>query len=227
MRRGHEFHHLTHARRRRSASAPGGTVDHHDGEGEIVLVRDLMVREVKTIGPDASLAVAAGIMRDHHIGCLPVLEGERLVGMITDRDIAIRGVAEGLDPYRAAVREVMSTEAITCSVEATVEQARELMEANLIKHLPVLDEAGRLVGILAMRDITGQFAKFKPHQVTFYRKVAGSSGQMRNVEVTRIYLSPAINKDEAVATALAKFEEDRGLSSWDQGADSYELEEGS
>ena len=78
-------------------------------------------------------------MRDQDVGCLPVLERERLIGMITDRDIVVRGVAEGLDPHRAIVREAMSANAIACSVEHTVDQARALMAANLIKHLPVLD----------------------------------------------------------------------------------------
>ena len=190
-----------------------------------MLVKELMRRDVTTIGPDASLALAALTMRDQDVGCLPVLEGERLIGMITDRDIIVRGVAEGLDPYRAVVREAMSTKAIACSAEHTVDQAQELMAANLIKHLPVLDGRERIVGLVTLRDITGQFAKCRPHQVTFYKRVASSSGQVRNVEVAKVYLSPAIEKNEVVAAALAKFEQDRGLARWDQGADGYELEE--
>ena len=105
-----------------------------------MLVKDVMKREVATVGPDASLGSAARAMRDHDVGCLPVLENGRLIGMITDRDIVVRGVAEGLDPRRAIVREAMSTDAIACSAERTVDQARALMAVNLIKHLPVLDE---------------------------------------------------------------------------------------
>jgi CBS domain-containing protein len=110
------------------------------------LVEDLMKREIVTVGPDASMAVAARVVRDREVGGLPVLDGERLIGMITDRDIVVRGVAEGLDPDRAMVRETMSANAIACSVEHTVEQARALMATNLIKHLPVLDEGERVVG---------------------------------------------------------------------------------
>jgi CBS domain-containing protein len=73
-----------------------------------VLVKDVMKREVATVGPDASLGSVARAMRDHDVGCLPVLENGRLIGMITDRDIVVRGVAEGLDPHRAIVREAMS-----------------------------------------------------------------------------------------------------------------------
>ena len=82
--------------------------------------------------------------------------------MITDCDIVVRGVAEGLDPHRAMVREAMSTNAIACSVEHTVEEARALMAANLIKHLPVLDGGGRVVGLVALRDITGHSRSASP-----------------------------------------------------------------
>ena len=190
-----------------------------------MLVKDVMKREVATVGPDASVSLAARLMRDQEVGCLPVLERERLIGMITDRDIVVRGVAEGLDPHRAIVREAMSANAIACSVEHTVEQARALMAANLIKHLPVLDERERVVGLVALRDITGQFAKCKPHEVTFYKRVAGSSGRIHNIEVGKVYLSPAIKKDDVVPAALARFEQDRGLARWDQAADGYELKE--
>ena len=113
-------------------------------EERAVLVKEVMKRKVATVGPDASVSMAARIMREQDVGCLPVLERERLIGMITDRDIVVRGVAEGLDPHRAMVREAMSTNAIACSVEHTVEEARALMAAKLIKHLPVLDGGGRV-----------------------------------------------------------------------------------
>jgi CBS domain-containing protein len=100
-----------------------------------VLVKDLMKREVAPVGPDASVALAARIMRDQDVGCLPVLERERLIGMITDRDIVVRGVAEGLDSHRAIVREAMSVKAIACSVEHTVGTRARRHGANLIKHL--------------------------------------------------------------------------------------------
>jgi CBS domain-containing protein len=189
-----------------------------------VLVKDVMQREVAVIGPDVWLALAACRMRDRDVGCLPVVENGQLIGMITDRDIVVRGVAEGLDPHRAMVREVMSASAIACAVEDTVEQAHELMAANLIKHLPVLDRRRRLVGLIALRDISGQFAKCKPHQVTFYKQLPTSSGQVHNVEVGKVYLSPAIRKDDAVSAALARFEQDRGLARWEDAADLYELE---
>ena len=190
-----------------------------------MLVKDIMIREVSTVEPGARLASAACMMRDQDVGCLPVIEGGRLIGMITDRDIVVRGVAKGLDPHRATVREAMSASAIACSLEHTVEQARALMAANLIKHLPVLDEGERLVGLVALRDITGQFAKCRPHEVTFYKRLASSSGHVHDVEVGKVYLSPAIKKDDAIPAALARFEQDRGLARWDQAADGYQLKQ--
>jgi predicted transcriptional regulator len=188
-----------------------------------MLVKGVMKREISVVGPDAWLALAACMMRDQDVGCLPVVEDGRLIGMITDRDITVRGVAGGLDPHRAMVREVMSANAIACTVDDTVEQARELMAANLIKHLPVLDHRQRLVGLVALRDISGQFAKCKPHEVTFYKLLQNSSGHVHNVEVAKLYLSPAVRKDDAIPAALARFEQDRGLACWEEAADLYEV----
>jgi CBS-domain-containing membrane protein len=183
-----------------------------------------MKRAVATIGPDASLAVAACKMRDHDIGCPPVVDGERLFGIITDRDIVVRGVAAALDPHRATVREAMSTIAIAGSPDQTVEE--EMMEVHRIVHVPVVDRRGRLVGLVSLSDLTGRLAKFKPHQVTFYKRLATSSGHVDNVEVGKIYLSPAIEKENAMPAALAKFADDRGLARWEDAADLYEAKGG-
>jgi CBS domain-containing protein len=192
-------------------------------EERIVLVGDVMQREVAVIGPGASLVLAARMMRDQDVGCLPVIENGQLIGMLSDRDIVVRGVAGALDPYRAIVREVMSATALACCDEDSVDQARELMATHLVKHLPVLDRRGRLVGLISLRDITGQLAKCKPHQVTFYKQLATSSGHVHNVEIAKVYLSPAIKKDDVVPAAVARFEHDRGLARWEEAADLYEL----
>lgn len=97
------------------------------------------------------------------------------------------------------------------------------MTAHLVNHLPVLDRRERVVGLISLRDITGQLAKCRPHQVTFYKRLATSSGHVRNVEVAKVYLSPAIKKDDAVPAAVARFEHDRGLARWEEAADLYEL----
>jgi len=165
-------------------------------------------------------------MRDQDVGCLPVIENGRLTGMVSDRDIVVRGMAGAMDPYRAIVRDVMSATALACSVEDSVDQARDLMARNLIKHLPVLDRRERVVGVMSLRDITGQHGRCRPHQVTFYKRLATSSGHVRNVEIAKVYLSPATKKDDVVPAAVARFEHERGLARWKEAADLYELEVG-
>jgi CBS domain-containing protein len=189
-----------------------------------LLISEVMRRAVSSVGPGASLALASRQMSDQDVGCLPVIENGRLIGMITDRDIVVRGVAEGLDPDRSMVREAMSAKACACSVDDDLETARDLMVANLIKHLPVLDRRRRVAGLVSLRDITGQHGRCRPHQVTFYKRIVTSAGHASNVKVGKAYLSPAVRKEDAIATALAKFERDRGLASWDQAADTYAAE---
>ncbi len=189
-----------------------------------MLVKEMM-RQVATVGPDASLVIAARAMRDQEIGCLPVVDGDRLLGMVTDRDVVVRGVAAGLDPAHAPVRDAMSGNAVAASAEDPIERARELMEAHRITHLPVLDRRERVVGLISLRDLTGQFARCKPHEITFYKRLANSAGHLHDVEVGKVYLSPAISKDEAVTAALAQFAQDRGLTRWDQAADDYQIED--
>lgn len=105
-----------------------------------------------------------------------------------------------------------------------MEQARELMAANMIRHLPVLDRRGRLLGLVSVRSIARQGATCKPHQVTFYKRLASSSGHVRNVEVAKVYLSPAIRNEDVLPAPVARFEHDRGLARWEEAADLYELE---
>jgi CBS-domain-containing membrane protein len=97
------------------------------------------------------------------------------------------------------------------------------MEVHRIAHLPVVDRRGRLVGLVSLRDLNGRLAKCRPHQVTFYKRLATSSGHVHNVEVGKVYLSPAIEREKAVPAALAKFADDRGLARWEDAADLYEL----
>jgi CBS domain-containing protein len=117
-----------------------------------MLVKEAMSRDVKTVGPDQALQEAARIMLDIDAGALPVGENDRLVGMITDRDIAVRGVAAGKAPT-ARVREVMSQDVKYCfEDEDTAHIARNMAEQQ-IRRLPVVDRDKRLVGIVALADL--------------------------------------------------------------------------
>jgi CBS domain-containing protein len=127
---------------------------HHAKPKEaVMLVKEAMTRDVEVIHPDATLQEAAEKMRTLDIGPLPVCEGDRVVGMLTDRDIAIRAVAEGYDPWTDKVRDAMTTEVVYCFDDQTVEQAAQLMKDKQIRRLIVLDGNRRLVGILSLGDI--------------------------------------------------------------------------
>ena len=117
-----------------------------------MLVKEAMSRDVKTVAPDQAVQDAARIMLEIDVGALPVGATDTLVGMITDRDIAVRGVAAGKPPT-ARVREVMSAEVMYCyEDEDTAHVARNMGEQQ-IRRLPVVDRNKRLVGILSLADL--------------------------------------------------------------------------
>jgi CBS domain-containing protein len=116
-------------------------------------VREAMTQHAEWVPPDISLKDAARIMRDRNIGCLPVGENDRLIGMITDRDIVCRGVADGADPAAASGRDVMSKGITYCFEDQDLDAAARLMDEQQIHHLPVLSRQKRMVGILSMSDL--------------------------------------------------------------------------
>jgi CBS domain-containing protein len=123
-----------------------------DEEAELK-VRDAMHSGVTWVEPDANLVELAQEMRDEDIGAIPIGENDRLVGMVTDRDIICKGVAIGGDISSMTARDVMTGPILYCRVEEDVEDAVRLMEANKIRRLPVIDENKRMVGMLTLGDI--------------------------------------------------------------------------
>jgi CBS domain-containing protein len=115
-------------------------------------VRDAMTADPRSIGASASVVEAAQMMREEHIGSLPVTDDEKLVGMITDRDITTRVVAEAADPNRMSVGDVYSRDLISIESNKDLEEALRLMARHQVRRLPVVDDGG-LVGILAQADI--------------------------------------------------------------------------
>jgi CBS domain-containing protein len=93
------------------------------------------------------------MMKQESVGLAPVVEGDRLVGTLTDRDIVVRVVAEGKDPQTVAVREVASTDLITIDPQQDLDEALQLMASKQVRRLPVVEQDGRLVGVLAQADI--------------------------------------------------------------------------
>jgi CBS domain-containing protein len=119
-------------------------------------IREVMTSNPRTIEPDKPVADAAKLMRDEDVGLAPVVEGDRLVGTLTDRDIAIRVVAEGKDPASTSVREVASTDVVTVSPEQDLDEALSLMAQHQVRRVPVVEQDGRLVGVVAQADVARQ-----------------------------------------------------------------------
>ena len=115
-------------------------------------VRDTMTADPRSISASASVVEAARLMRQEHIGSLPITDDEKLVGMITDRDITTRVVAEAADPRTMSVGDVYSRDLISVEPDKDLGEALQLMARHQVRRLPVV-ENGRLVGIVAQADI--------------------------------------------------------------------------
>jgi CBS domain-containing protein len=115
-------------------------------------IRDAMTADPRSIGASASVVEAAQLMREKHIGSLPITDDEQLVGMITDRDITTRVVAEAADPKTTSVGDVSSRDLISVEPDNDLDEALQLMASHQVRRLPVV-ENGRLVGIVAQADI--------------------------------------------------------------------------
>jgi CBS domain-containing protein len=116
-------------------------------------LRDIMTRNVEVISGDASLKEAATKMKTIDVGFIPVCDGDRLKGILTDRDITIRATADGRDPTKTKVADVMSTDIAYCLEDQELDEAVSLMEARQIRRLPVLNLDKQLVGIVSLGDI--------------------------------------------------------------------------
>jgi CBS domain-containing protein len=115
-------------------------------------VREAMTPGVRTVSPSQSIAEAAEMMKSEDVGSVPVVEEGRLAGILTDRDIVIRAVAERRDPQTVKVDEIASRELVTVEPEQDLDEALTLMARHQVRRLPVVEE-GRLVGMLAQADV--------------------------------------------------------------------------
>ncbi|HTT85431.1 MAG TPA: CBS domain-containing protein [Rhizomicrobium sp.] len=112
-----------------------------------------MTQDVELTDPEATLEQAAKMMAEEDVGFLPVGDHDRLVGMITDRDIAVRAVAKGRDPRKTKVREVMTGRVLYCFEDEDADKAAESMSRERIRRLPVVNRNKRLVGVVSLGDI--------------------------------------------------------------------------
>lgn len=191
-------------------------------------VADAMRTGVITIDVAAPISAAAERMRRFEVGCLPILENGVLVGMVTDRDLVVRGIAAGGDLGRRAVGEVMSTGPLTIHPEEPVEAATRLMIETGVRRLIVIDRHfGRLAGLLSWDDL-GSFSARRPRasEVGFYRRIHDSHGHPHRIETYRLYLAPGIPPTEVEPLAIERFEHVSGNVPWRLVADDYEVASG-
>jgi CBS domain-containing protein len=128
-------------------------------------IRDAMTTNPRGVESSTQVAEAAKLMKSENVGSLPVTEGDRLVGMVTDRDIVVRLVAEGKDVQSATVGEIASKDLVTVDPQQNLDEALRLMAQHQVRRLPVVEEDGRLVGILAQADIAQQGEDSKTGQM--------------------------------------------------------------
>lgn len=124
-------------------------------------LKELMTRDVKVITPDMTIGDAAKMMRDGNFGMMPVVEDDRMIGTISDRDIAIRAVAEDKD-CSSKVRDVMSEGIAWAYEDESVEQAATIMSERQVRRLPVVNRDKRLVGIVALGDFAVESSQIQP-----------------------------------------------------------------
>src|SRR5919198_2872934 len=143
-------------------------------------IRDVMTSNPCTIDADKSVAYAAKMMKDEDVGLAPIVEDDKLIGMLTDRDIAIRVVAEGRDPDQVTVREVASKQVVTIDPQQDLDEALRIMAKHQVRRLPVVEEDGRLVGVVAQADIAREGDAGQTGELV--QEISESGGQMSGYE---------------------------------------------
>jgi CBS domain-containing protein len=136
----------------KEATSRGGLLGRLFGLGGATKLADVMTRNPRTVGPEETLQSVATLMKELDVGAIPVVSGQTLAGMVTDRDIVVRGVAAGVDLKSAKVAEVMTTQVHACYEDEAVETALDRMGDLQVRRIPVLDREDRLVGIVSLGD---------------------------------------------------------------------------
>jgi CBS domain-containing protein len=141
----------------KKCSVPNKTV-----QKSFMRAREIMCSVVRMLNPDQNLVAAARLMKQHDIGCILVGSEGHLVGIVTDRDIAVRGVLRDCKPGSIRLAEVMTRDPVFCKVDDTLLQIARIMEENQVRRLPVLDAGRRVVGLVSMSDVCAH----APHQIS-------------------------------------------------------------
>ncbi|MDP2599227.1 MAG: CBS domain-containing protein [Deltaproteobacteria bacterium] len=129
-------------------------------------VKEIIKRKLEYISPDTPLDEAARLMKSKNVGALPVFEKDKEVGFITDRDIAIRAVAQDKDPRTTMAREVMTQHCVNCPEDFTLEKAAQLMGEKNVRRLIVVDKANKPVGLISLGDLAANLPRSSSFQGT-------------------------------------------------------------
>jgi CBS domain-containing protein len=159
-----------------------GAHDHNGGE-QAPRVAEVMSRNVRVVNPEESVQQAARLMAEEDAGVLPVGENDRLIGMVTDRDLALRVLTDGKDPARTKVREVMTAGTHYVFEDEDIEAAMENMEREQVRRMPVLNRAKRLVGIVSLGDVARRAKGRAGHALAGIAREGGRHNQSE--EMTR------------------------------------------
>jgi CBS domain-containing protein len=171
------------------------------------MISEVMTRNVQSISPQESLRRAAQMMDDLNVGALPVCDGERLIGMVTDRDITVRATSAGIAPDDAVVDDVMSTDVRWCFEDQPLDEVMQQMADAQIRRVPVVshDDAHRLIGIVSLGDVTTKTANDGQKQdiALVMEKISFPSEPDRTAQSALDDASDAVISDTGTATGLA------------------------
>jgi CBS domain-containing protein len=210
---------------------PGRYRKNHDTPREekiAMMVNEVMRTQPALVDPGSTIAEAARTVRDRDLGCLLVGRDGHLLGLVTDRDLVVRGLANGADPTRERVCDVMSSEVLSCFDDQPVESVRAIMAEQGVRRLPVVDRWGRLTGVVSLSDVQGGGVRnIKPHAVTFYKHLVDGSGTVHEVPLKTVYVAKVDDEDDATAVATAIFERYWGPARWKGTADGCRIDRGS
>lgn len=182
-------------------------------------LRNLLSNEpVQAVAPGATVIDAARLMLLQDVGLLPVVENGRLIGVVTDRDIVVRCVAEGKQAELLAVREMMSVEVILGFDDQDVEEGRQLLTDNGLRRLLVADRQQNLLGVVTRASLDGkEEPKKKPVKVTLYKEKTDSHGGHHKVSLRTVYVTGKQSHDEAKEAATKILEDEHKLPLTDMG----------
>jgi CBS domain-containing protein len=172
-------------------------------------ISDVMTRDVRVIQPDRTVRDAARLMDELNVGVLPVCDGRRLIGMITDRDITVRSTASGIAPDQHTVREIMTDDVEWCFEDDDVDEIVEIMSAKQIRRVPVVDRSKRLVGIVALGDLAEDSEEQAQRAL---RRISTPSEPDRSPEPSRARADQTRDRSRARLTDEERRELDRRLS---------------